>query len=135
MPAPDDAAISSPVHQAVVDALAGGGAFFFRRLADVAESTDDQTLVAALWDLVWSGHVSNDTLAPLRTLVAGGGAHKARRRATAGGRYGRGRPGACPAAPARRRPQVAGRCCPRSRPTPPGGRSRWPRSCSTGTAW
>ena len=64
MPAPDDAAIGTPVHRAVVDALAGGGAFFFRRLADVAASTDDHTLVAALWDLVWSGHVSNDTLAP-----------------------------------------------------------------------
>jgi ATP-dependent Lhr-like helicase len=102
MPAPDDAAISSPVHQAVVDALAGGGAFFFRRLADVAESTDDQTLVAALWDLVWSGHVSNDTLAPLRTLVAGGGAHKARRPPPRG-RYGRGRP----AMPSRTGPPVA----------------------------
>jgi ATP-dependent Lhr-like helicase len=102
MPAPDDAAISSPVHQAVVDALAGGGAFFFRRLADVAESTDDQTLVAALWDLVWSGHVSNDTLAPLRTLVAGGGAHKARRPPPRG-RYGRGRP----AMPSRTGPAVA----------------------------
>jgi ATP-dependent Lhr-like helicase len=102
MPAPDDAAISSPVHRAVVDALAGGGAFFFRRLADVAESTDDQTLVAALWDLVWSGHVSNDTLAPLRTLVAGGGAHKARRPPPRG-RYGRGRP----AMPSRTGPPVA----------------------------
>jgi ATP-dependent Lhr-like helicase len=102
MPAPDDAAISSPVHQAVVDALAGGGAFFFRRLSDVASSTDDQTLVAALWDLVWSGHVSNDTLAPLRTLVAGGGAHKARRPAPRG-RYGRGRP----AMPSRTGPPVA----------------------------
>jgi ATP-dependent Lhr-like helicase len=102
MPAPDDAAISSPVHEAVVDALAGGGAFFFRRLADVAESTDDQTLVAALWDLVWSGHVSNDTLAPLRTLVAGGGAHKARRPPPRG-RYGRGRP----ALPSRTGPPVA----------------------------
>ena len=41
----------------------------------------------------------------------------------------------CPAAPARRSPPAAGRCCPRSRPTRPGGRTRWPRCCSTGTAW
>ncbi len=102
MPGPDDTAISSPLHRTVVDALAGGGAFFFRRLSDVAASTDDQTLVAALWDLVWSGHVSNDTLAPLRTLVAGGGAHKARRPAPRG-RYGRGRP----AMPSRTGPPVA----------------------------
>ena len=109
LPAPDPVAISTPVHQAVVDALAGGGAFFFRRLADVvgssedAGSTDDQALVAALWDLVWSGHVSNDTLAPLRTLVAGGGgAHKGRR-TTPRGRYGRSRP----AMPSRTGPPVA----------------------------
>jgi ATP-dependent helicase Lhr and Lhr-like helicase len=98
MPAPEQAAVSTPLHHAVVDALAGGGAFFFRRLADVAGADgavdgglDDQALVAALWDLVWSGHVSNDTLAPLRTLVAGGGAHRGRR-PTPRGRYGRGRP-------------------------------------------
>jgi len=109
LPAPDPVALSTPVHQAVVDALAGGGAFFFRRLADVlgssedAGSTDDQALVAALWDLVWSGHVSNDTLAPLRTLVAGGGgAHKGRR-TTPRGRYGRSRP----AMPSRTGPPVA----------------------------
>ena len=111
MPAPVAEAVATPVHQAVVDALAGGGAFFFRRLSDVvgaaggqlAEPVDDQALVATLWDLVWSGHVSNDTLAPLRTLVAGGGgAHKARR-ATPRGRYGGGRP----AMPSRTGPPVA----------------------------
>ena len=109
LPAPDPVAISSPMHQAVIDALAGGGAFFFRRLADVvgssedAGSTDDQALVAALWDLVWSGHVSNDTRAPLRTLVAGGGgAHKSRRAAPRG-RYGRSRP----TMPSRTGPPVA----------------------------
>jgi ATP-dependent Lhr-like helicase len=32
-------------------------------------STDDRALVEALWDLVWSGLVTNDTLAPLRNLV------------------------------------------------------------------
>ncbi len=102
MPAPDPVAVTTPVHQAVVDALAGGGAFFFRRLADVAESTDDAELVSALWDLVWSGHVSNDTLSPLRTLVASGGAHKARRVAPRG-RYGRSRP----TMPSRTGPPVA----------------------------
>ena len=33
-------------------------------------------MLAALWDLVWAGLVSNDTLAPVRALLSGGGAHK-----------------------------------------------------------
>ena len=35
-------------------------------------STDDAALSRALWDLVWAGRVSNDTLAPLRALVRSG---------------------------------------------------------------
>ena len=36
-------------------------------------------MAAAIWDLVWAGHLSNDTIAPLRALLAGGGgAHKAK---------------------------------------------------------
>jgi ATP-dependent Lhr-like helicase len=35
-------------------------------------------VVAALWDLVWAGLVSNDTLGPLRTLLSGTGAHRGR---------------------------------------------------------
>ncbi|MEW9531492.1 ATP-dependent helicase [Microbispora sp. NPDC049125] len=38
---------------------------------------DDQVLAAALWDLVWAGRVTGDTLAPLRsTLGAGRPAHR-----------------------------------------------------------
>ncbi len=106
MPEPDAAVVTTPLHEAVLGALAGGGAFFFRRLSDVVESTDDEALVTALWDLVWSGHLSNDTLAPLRTLVAGGrGAHRPRRAAPRG-RYGRTRPGR-PAGPTRTGPPSA----------------------------
>jgi ATP-dependent Lhr-like helicase len=50
----------------VLDALAPGGAWFFRQLSDAVGSTDDPALAAALWDLVWAGTLSNDTLAPLR---------------------------------------------------------------------
>ncbi|MET7401828.1 ATP-dependent helicase [Dactylosporangium sp. NPDC005572] len=35
-------------------------------------------LIAALWDLVWAGRISNDTLAPLRAKLGGGGAHRSR---------------------------------------------------------
>jgi ATP-dependent Lhr-like helicase len=68
------------VEQRVVEALDSGGAYFFRQLADAVGSTDDQALHAALWSMVWAGHLTNDTLAPLRTLVgSGAGAHRARR--------------------------------------------------------
>ena len=78
---PDHAGLeSSPMHDAVVEALAGGGAYFFRQLSDAAGCTDDRALEAALWDLVWSGRLSNDTLAPVRALTSGGRtAHRSRR--------------------------------------------------------
>jgi ATP-dependent Lhr-like helicase len=66
------------LHDAVLAAL-GEGALFFRALSDRIGSVDDADLVTALWDLVWAGLASNDTLAPVRALIAGGsGAHRAR---------------------------------------------------------
>ena len=70
----------SELHQHVLDALAPGGAWFFRQLAEAVGSTDDKALSAALWELVWAGRISNDTLTPLRALTRGG---RATRRATA----------------------------------------------------
>jgi len=67
-------------HQAVLDALAPGGAWFFRQLSDTVGSLDDAGLSAALWELVWAGHIANDTLAPLRALTRSGRtAHRSRR--------------------------------------------------------
>ncbi|HEX2050659.1 MAG TPA: DEAD/DEAH box helicase [Actinomycetota bacterium] len=65
---------------AVRGALAARGASFFRQLADATGSTDDRELLLALWELVWAGIATNDTLAPLRALV-GGAATPARSRA------------------------------------------------------
>ena len=82
----------TPLHQALLDALAGGYGLFFRQLMErVAPSTEPE-VAAALWDLAWSGHVTNDTLAPLRALLgsgrtAGSTAHRAPR-AVPRGRYG-----------------------------------------------
>ena len=68
------------LHQAVLEALAPGGAWFFRQLQQaVGGATTDDALAGVLWDLVWSGRVGNDTLAPLRTLVGGRGTHRQRR--------------------------------------------------------
>jgi ATP-dependent Lhr-like helicase len=79
----------------ILEALGRGGGFFFRQLSDAInaervrggaggvdaasvslEPVDDATLVTAIWDLVWAGLLTNDTLAPLRTLTGSSGAHK-----------------------------------------------------------
>ncbi|GAC1326060.1 MAG: ATP-dependent helicase [Mycobacteriales bacterium] len=108
LPEPDAEAAVTPVHLAVLDALAGGAALFFRSLADRVGAVDDRELVAALWDLVWSGQVTNDTLAPLRSMLgsgrtAGGRSAPVRRRTPGGRRAGVGRP----ALPARSGPPSA----------------------------
>ncbi len=108
LPAPEplEEALGDELHRAVVAALAPGGAWFFRQLSETVGSTDDAALSAALWDLAWAGHLSNDTLLPLRALMRGGAtAHRQRRpppRARAVGRGGR------PRMPARGGPPEAG---------------------------
>ncbi|MCQ4045067.1 ATP-dependent helicase [Streptantibioticus rubrisoli] len=86
----------TPLHLAVLDALSGGYGLFFRQIADqvrttMPEATDPQ-LVDVLWELVWSGRLTNDTITPLRALLgsgrtAGSTAHRAPR-AIPRGRYG-----------------------------------------------
>ncbi|MFI6601141.1 ATP-dependent helicase [Nonomuraea sp. NPDC050536] len=76
LPAPADITLT-PLHSQILDLLGGGGAMFFRGLSDRLGSLDDQALASALWDLVWAGRVSGDTLAPLRaTLGSGRPAHR-----------------------------------------------------------
>ncbi len=102
----------SPLHEGVLQALSSGGAFFFRPLSQAVGSTDDDALAAALWDLVWAGRVTGDTLTPLRARLAGGRtAHRTTRSGPRRSRYAS-RPGALgrAAMPARTGPpSVAGR--------------------------
>ncbi|GAA3527892.1 ATP-dependent helicase [Aeromicrobium panaciterrae] len=79
----------APLHTAIVEALEGGGAFLFRQLTDLLDADDDRETADALWELVWSGRVSNDTFAPMRTLVGRGGAHRTTRPAPRGRIHGR----------------------------------------------
>ncbi|MEV4710092.1 ATP-dependent helicase [Micromonospora sp. NPDC049374] len=88
LPPPDETLARTPRHDAVLDALDDGQALFFRPLADRVGATDDAELTAVIWDLVWAGHLTNDTLAPLRAVLGAGGAHRARPTA-ARGRYRR----------------------------------------------
>jgi ATP-dependent Lhr-like helicase len=70
LPIADDGAVSDDAHQ-VLEVLASGGALFFRDIAARLPDLDHKALTTALWDLVWSGHATNDTLAPLRAALSG----------------------------------------------------------------
>ncbi len=94
LPAADAVRPAGPVHEAIVEVLAGGGAFFFRpltqavaqvlaargpaqdseRVPNIADSgpVDDLGVADALWDLVFAGIVTSDSLAPLRAKLTGG---------------------------------------------------------------
>jgi ATP-dependent Lhr-like helicase len=81
LPLPDleSEAPASELHQAVLDALSPGGAWFFRQV-QAATGGRDRELAEALWDLVWAGRITNDTFAPLRALTgSGSGTHRTRR--------------------------------------------------------
>ncbi|WP_433670957.1 ATP-dependent helicase [Nocardia sp. CA-136227] len=87
-----------------------GGAYFFRQLldsvrgplpsghaagsgggSDPAGGAEEAAVTAALWDLVWAGHIGGDTFAPVRALLAGTArtttAHRTPRRAPRGRMY------------------------------------------------
>ena len=102
---PDD------LHTALLQHLEGRGASFWSELTSAAQQAgqpfDDPTVLAALWDLVWAGLVTNDSLAPLRALVGSPGARSAGRAASRTGARGRPRPGRL------------------SRLGPPAGAGRW----------
>jgi len=61
-------------HRAILDTLAGGGAYFFRQLAQDAIS--GTALKDALWELIWAGWVTGDTFAPMRAILGGAGSRK-----------------------------------------------------------
>src|SRR6202008_2104689 len=61
-------------HRAILDTLAGGGAYFFRQLAQ--DEIGEAALKAALWELIWAGWVAGDTFAPVRAMLGGAGTRK-----------------------------------------------------------
>ncbi len=124
LPLPEEVQ-TDEVQRDVLEVLGGGGGFFFRQLSDAVGSlrirrrtdgadpvesamVDDDALADALWGLVWSGLVTNDTLAPLRVLTSGAGAHKTARQAPRSRMY-RGRMARPVAATRTGPPTVAGR--------------------------
>ncbi|WP_018601619.1 ATP-dependent helicase [Mycobacterium sp. 155] len=91
-------------HRAIMETLGGGGAYFFRQLAEGVLADE---LKPALWELIWAGWVTGDTFAPVRAVLAGlsgprrGGtpAHRQRQRPPRLSRYSVARPQARPADP------------------------------------
>ncbi len=107
LPAPLDLPETSGLHESILTTLAGGQALFFRMLSDAVASQDDVALVEALWDLVWAGWITNDTLAPLRVRISSTSGSRSRpapvpRRHSRYARYGR------PTMPSRSGPPAAG---------------------------
>ena len=79
------------LHDVLREQLATAGASFWGQLraaavgadgiARVGHAASEQEILSAVWDLVWSGEVTNDSLAPLRAMLHGGVAPAAARRA------------------------------------------------------
>ena len=67
--------IADPRELAVLEALSGGGAFRHDELV-TRVGDDDGTLRETLWNLVWAGRVSNDSWAPVRSMLGGRGTHR-----------------------------------------------------------
>jgi ATP-dependent Lhr-like helicase len=107
--------VDDPLAGSVRDALGADEAVFFRTLVErLGGAETDAALTAAVWQLVWAGVLTNDTLGPVRALLGSAGrtAHTRRPRAPRG-RYGR----------------YAGLVAPGGtsalRPAPPGMSGRW----------
>jgi len=67
------------VHDQIRAALADRGASFWGQLRSAVRGATDGELLAALWDLVWAGEVTNDSLTPLRAVLHGARSGKSAR--------------------------------------------------------
>jgi ATP-dependent Lhr-like helicase len=90
-PPPSEIPHRSAIHDTIVDHLAKSGASFLVAIEGacaphVGRGELRTAVTAALWDLVWSGAITNDTFAPLRSLATPN-ARRANVHATFGGRW------------------------------------------------
>jgi len=58
----------SDLHERIRLHLGARGASFFRDIYSACGGEDEEVMLDALWELVWSGEVTNDTFGPLRLL-------------------------------------------------------------------
>ncbi len=85
--APNPEPPDEPLHDALRSHLAAQGASFWFDLVGAAQRVGlqygDKAVLEALWDLVWAGEVTNDSLAPVRAFLGtkkSGAAKQQRRR-------------------------------------------------------
>ncbi len=68
------------IHSAIRTYLSEHGASLWSQLRHAYRPATDDELLVALWDLVWAGEVTNDSLTPLRAVIAHGAVAPRRRR-------------------------------------------------------
>ena len=76
--------LDGAVHHRIRNHLEQRGASFFRDLYVAAEGGDPAAVLEALWDMVWAGEVTNDTLAPLRAFLGSRRSRKPKRPSVSG---------------------------------------------------
>lgn len=82
LPEPEAEIAVDSLEARILQSLQIGGAYFAAQLKEMTAAENEQSVLEALWSLTWSGHVTNDTFAPIRSLLAGGSqAHKVKRKA------------------------------------------------------
>ena len=88
LPDPEGELTDGSLAAQILAALDGGGAFFAAQLRAMTGAENEQSVIEALWELAWAGRVTNDTFAPIRSLLnAGSQAHRVARRAPRGRMY------------------------------------------------
>lgn len=102
LPIPEETPAPGSLEEKILDVLRLSGASFAGALRAMTDAENEQSVLDALWNLTWQGHVTNDTFSPVRALLAGGSqAHKTTRRAPRTRTYrgvSLGRPASRPAA-------------------------------------
>jgi ATP-dependent helicase Lhr and Lhr-like helicase len=59
-----------PAGATILEALESSGASFFGDIYQTVGGGDPEDVLVSLWDLVWAGHVTNDTFGPVRAYVS-----------------------------------------------------------------
>lgn len=87
----------SNAEYAIIDILQKGGAFFFSNICEMLQKSgeiiafNEEELAIALWNLFWSGLITNDTMTPVRELMEFGRSSRPLNRQTPRSRNYRGR--------------------------------------------
>jgi ATP-dependent Lhr-like helicase len=61
-----------PLHSAIRETLGSSGAVFFPQILAATGNAFKVDVLRALWDLVWAGEITNDTLLPVRAILNAG---------------------------------------------------------------